>query len=70
VQPDGESKVLLTTLFDGGFVVALQRTPEKESDPCKPIAKIARPENDAERFEMAKNFMRNTSIHFWTGRTA
>jgi hypothetical protein len=62
--PDGESVALLARLIDGGFVVPLQPAPETEG---KPVARIERPENDAERFEMAMNFMRNTINTFLGG---
>jgi hypothetical protein len=65
--PDGESEALLTKLVDGGFVVPLQSAPEKETAPGKLAVKIERPENDAERFEMAKHFMRNTINTFLGG---
>jgi hypothetical protein len=65
--PDGESEALLTKLVDGGFVVPMQPVPKKETATDKPAAKIERPENDAERFEMAKHFMRNTINTFLGG---
>jgi hypothetical protein len=52
--PDGEE--LLAKLIADGFIAPLQQSSGEE----KSIAKIERPQNDAERFEMAKNFMRNT----------
>jgi hypothetical protein len=64
--PDGESETLLAKLIDGGFVVALQQA-TNETDPGKSAARIERPENDAERFEMAMNFMRNTINTFLGG---
>lgn len=56
--PDGGE--LLSQLIADGFVVALQPFPAAEKSGDKPAIKIERPGNDAERFEMAKNFMRNT----------
>jgi hypothetical protein len=52
--PDGEE--MLAKLIADGFIAPLQQSSGEE----KSAAKIERPENDAERFEMAKNFMRNT----------
>jgi hypothetical protein len=65
--PDGESEALLAKLVDGGFVVPMQQASEKVAVSGKPAAKIVRPENDAERFEMAVNFMRNTINTFLGG---
>jgi hypothetical protein len=65
--PEGESEALLAKLVDGGFVVPLLSVAENEPVPGKPAARIERPENDAERFEMAKNFMRNTINKFLGG---
>ena len=55
--PDGEE--LLTKLIADGFVAPLRESSPKAA-PGKPTVKIERPKNDGERFEMAKNFMRNT----------
>jgi hypothetical protein len=60
---DGES--LLTNLVAGGFVVPLQQV-SGETPSGKDTDRIERPQNDAERFEMAKNFMRNT-VHTFLG---
>ncbi len=57
--PEGES--LLAELVSGGFIVQLQQ--ESETSAADPVTA---PENDAERFEMAKNFMRNT-VHAFLG---
>jgi len=65
--PDGESEALLTKLIDGGFVVPLRQESEEESVSGKPAARVERPENDVERFEMAMNFMRNTVNTFLGG---
>ena len=59
--PDGEE--MLAKLIAGGFITPLQQSSGEE----KPAAKIERPQNDAERFEMAKNFMRNTVQTFLGG---
>ena len=66
-----------TELFAGGFIESLQRNLCGESPGCrtavpkpvavKPAAKVERPQNDAERLEMAKNFMRNTVKAFLGG---
>jgi hypothetical protein len=55
--PEGES--VLANLVDAGFIAPMQPA-SGEAASGKPAAKIERPQNDAERFEMAKNFMRNT----------
>lgn len=64
--PEGESESLLTTLVAGGFAVPLQQALGEEASPAKAVARIERPQNDAERFEMARNFMRNT-VHTFLG---
>jgi hypothetical protein len=63
--PEGESEALLTNLVADGFVVPLQQAPA-EVPSANSAARIERPQNDAERFEMAKNFMRNT-VHTFLG---
>lgn len=60
----GEGESLLTNLVAGGFVVPLQD--HEETSSAKDAARIERPQNDAERFEMARNFMRNT-VHTFLG---
>jgi len=64
--PDGEGEAVVATLVEGGFVAPLQTAPKVTSS-GKPIAKFEPPKNDAERFEMAKNFMRNTVNAFLGG---
>ena len=44
--PDGEE--MLAKLIAGGFITPLQQSSGEE----KPAAKIERPQNDAERFEI------------------
>jgi hypothetical protein len=56
----GEGATLLSSLITEGFVVPLQTEPAKASSPAKAAAKVEPPLNDAQRFDMAKNFMRNT----------
>lgn len=56
--PDGEE--LLSKLIADGFVAPLRDSAAEDTASGKPAVKIERPKNDAERFEMAKNFMRNT----------
>jgi hypothetical protein len=61
--PGGEGETLVATLVDGGFVAPLQTatdTPALQN-------KFEPPKNDAERFEMAKNLMRNTINAFLGG---
>jgi hypothetical protein len=65
--PGGESEALLTKLIEGGFVVPLQQASGEDSASGKSAVRIERPENDSERFEMAKNFMRNTVNTFLGG---
>jgi hypothetical protein len=55
-----EGAVLLDSLIADGFVTPLNAEPEKPTASAKPIAKVDPPLNDAQRFEMAQNFMRNT----------
>ncbi len=50
---------LLDELIANGFATPLQTEPVAKPS-VKPTAKIDPPLNDAQRFEMAKNFMRNT----------
>lgn len=64
--PDGEGTTLLQELISGGFVTLLQQTPP-EAAPGKPQETFTPPKNDAERFEMAQNFMRNTVKAFLGG---
>jgi hypothetical protein len=57
--PDGEGATALATLISDGFITYLNGTgPTPETG--KTAERAAPPANDAERFEMAKNFMRNT----------
>jgi hypothetical protein len=65
--PDGESETLLADLLGKGFITPLEQAPAKETAPGKPAARVERPINDAERFDMAKNFMRNTVLTFLGG---
>jgi hypothetical protein len=62
--PDGEGQAALTTLLNDGFITPLNGT---ATDTGKPAERAAPPANDAERFEMAKNFMRNTLDKFLGG---
>jgi hypothetical protein len=57
--------VLLTNLVAEGFIVPLQ--PVKLGSQGKPVEKFVPPQNEAERFEMAKNLMRNTINAFLGG---
>lgn len=58
--PGGEAESLLEKLISGDFIVPLQTVAQAELAAGAPPAKTAAPQDDAERFEMAKNFMRNT----------
>lgn len=64
--PDGEGEAVVATLVDGGFVAPLQKTPLAPPS-GKPAVKFEPPKNDAERFEMARNLMRNTINAFLGG---
>jgi hypothetical protein len=57
--PDGEGAAALATLISDGFITPLNGT-GPTTDTAKSAERAAPPANDAERFEMAKNFMRNT----------
>jgi hypothetical protein len=57
--PDGEGAAALATLISEGFITPLNGT-GPTPDAGKTAERAAPPANDAERFEMAKNFMRNT----------
>ncbi len=65
--PEGEGETAIATLVSGGFVAPLQTGPAATSPGGKPVAKFEPPANDAERFEMAKNLMRNTVNAFLGG---
>lgn len=56
--PDGEGKAAVANLLEGGFIAPLLGKAAKKFEP---------PQNDAERFEMAKNLMKNTVIAFLGG---
>lgn len=59
-------QALLNELIADGFVVPLQ-TEVAKAAPAKAVAKVDPPLNDAQRFEMAQNFMRNTLDAFLGG---
>jgi hypothetical protein len=75
--PGDETLALLDDLFAGGFIESQQQTSVVKSriiEPAaikpvaaKPAAKVERPQDDAARLEMAKNFMRNTVQKFLGG---
>jgi len=65
--PEGEGEASISTLVAGGFVAPLQTAPVATSARGKPVVKFEPPANDAERFEMAKNLMRNTVNAFLGG---
>jgi hypothetical protein len=77
-----ETLVLLDELFADGFIESLQSTPAvkvRVVEPAaakpvaakpavsKPASNVERPQDDAARLEMAKNFMRNTVQSFLGG---
>jgi|CryBogDrversion2_1035201.scaffolds.fasta_scaffold00316_8 hypothetical protein len=57
--PGEEGESALATLLSEGFITPLNAT-GTTPDTGKSAERAAPPANDAERFEMAKNFMRNT----------
>jgi len=57
--PDGDSEKLLANLVEGGFIVLLQQ-PAEQPVQGKSAEKFELPKDEGQRFEMAKNFMRNT----------
>jgi hypothetical protein len=57
--PDGEGEAALATLISEEFITYLNGT-GPTPNAGKTAERAAPPANDAERFEMAKNFMRNT----------
>ncbi len=60
MMPEGEGASLLANLLAGGYITVMpQNGPEAKE--------VERPANDAERFNMAKNFMRNTVLTFLGG---
>jgi hypothetical protein len=65
--PDGEGETLMGDLISGGFVTLLQQSSPVNAAPGKPQETFTPPKNDAERFEMAQNFMRNTVKAFLGG---
>lgn len=65
--PDGEGISLLQELISGGFITALQQTSPAPASSGKPQDTFTPPKNEAERFEMAQNFMRNTINAFLGG---
>jgi hypothetical protein len=72
-----ETLTLLDDLFADGFIESLQPTPAvkvRVVEPpapkpaaAKPASNVERPQDDAARLEMAKNFMRNTVQSFLGG---
>jgi len=72
--PDGENETVLAGLAAGGYIVLAQGgvavvTPAKPAPKIAPqqTAKVALPNSETERLEMAKNFMRNTVQTFLGG---
>jgi hypothetical protein len=63
--PDGDGEALLASLITGGFVVPLQSV--EAAPQGKPVDKFVPPQDVAQRFEMAKNLMRNTINAFLGG---
>ncbi len=65
--PEGEGEALLANLVVAGFVAPLQGSSMAKASLVKPVEKIAPPQDAAQRFEMAKNLMRNTINAFLGG---
>jgi hypothetical protein len=65
IVPEGEAEVLLANLVAEGFVVPLQSVGVVSQ--IKPVAKFTPPQDVAQRFEMARNLMRNTVNVFLGG---
>lgn len=65
--PDGEGEALLANLVVSGFVAPLKSASVATTSANKPIEKFAPPRDAAQRFEMAKNLMRNTINAFLGG---
>ena len=65
--PAGEGEALVATLVNGGFVATLQPAPANPASPGKAAERFEPPKDEAERFEMAKNLMRNTVNAFLGG---
>jgi hypothetical protein len=64
--PDGEGEPVVARLVAEGFIAPLQTEPTKTAS-GKTEERFEPPKNDAERFEMAKNLMRNTINAFLGG---
>lgn len=67
ILPDGTGADLLQGLIAGGYVVPLHPAPAAQIVPSGPVSSAPEPDalaepilDDEQRFEMAKNFMRNT----------
>jgi hypothetical protein len=58
-MPDRDCESLLATLEAGAFIVPLESTAESARRP-----RFEPPKDEEERFDMAKNFMRNSAIAF------
>lgn len=67
MMPEGEGASLLASLLSEGFISRLQTQTASAPTAQGAAPQIARPANDAERFTMAKNFMRNTVLTFLGG---
>jgi hypothetical protein len=57
--PDGEGETAMKAMISEGFIAPLNSV-STTSSTAKQADRVAPPIDDAERFEMAKNFMRNT----------
>ncbi len=67
MMPEGEGALLLANLLDGGFITVMPLENAGDAIRDRTASEVERPANDAERFEMAKNFMRNTVLTFLGG---
>lgn len=67
MMPEGEGAALLASLLSDGFVTRLQPPAAGKPATQEGASAVERPANDADRFAMAKNFMRNTVLTFLGG---
>ncbi|HZV54529.1 MAG TPA: hypothetical protein VFF82_06280 [Rhodocyclaceae bacterium] len=58
--PGEDTAVVLARLLDGGYITPLAAEPSPAEQAAATASQAPRPENDAQRFDMARNFMLNT----------